>query len=258
MNATPQPRSEQAEREVLARLLPAAADPDLSPSRHLLLKEHLMKTVAEHNQPAPAKRPRSRRALALRIAIPAGLAAVGVAIASLTGHSVSASPQASPQASGPAATVGTISAVGYTLQSSKQVVTLAVVNAESKIDLAGLQHNLDRLGIRAHVYAGDPGCGNGISVVNNGPALKGLPDAPAADYKQAGLTFTDRGRSTLLEVNPEGIPAGDTLYLYFPLARTSPGNTFRDWQSGLLRGTVPTCLPAQSYTNPLAAQENQG
>ena len=254
MNATPQPRSEQAEREELARLLPAVADPDLSPSRHLLLKEHLMNTVADHNQPTPAKRPRSRRTLALRIAIPAGLAAVRVAIASLTGHSLRANPQAAGPA-GPAVTVGTISAVGYTLQSSNHLVTLTVINAENKIDLAGLQHNLDRLGVRAHVYAGDPSCNDGITAVGNAPDLKGLRNAPAADATSAGLTVTDQGKATLLEVNPDRMPAGDTLYLYFPLATTSLVNTYREWQAGLLRGTIPTCLPAQAYTNPFAAQE---
>lgn len=252
MNATPRSRCEQAEREELARLLPAAADPDLSPSRLLLLKEHLMDTVAEHHQPTPAKRPRSRRALALRIVIPAGLAAAGIAVAALTGHPVNTA----PQASGPAPT-DTITEAGYTLQSSNHIVTLAIINAEHKIDLAGLQHNLDRLGIRAHVYAGDPDCSNGIGFINNGPALKGLPDAPVSDYKYAGVTITDHGRTTLLKVNTEGIPAGDTLYFYFPLARTSPLNTYRKFQSGLLRGTIPSCLPAQTYTNPLADQEKQ-
>ena len=251
MNATPQPRSEQAEREVLARLLPAAADPDLSPSRHLLLKEHLMNTVADHHRTTPAKRPRSRRTLALRIAIPAGLAAAGIAIASLTGHPLSSS----PQASGPTVTTGTISAVGYTLQSSNHLVTLTVVNAENKIDLAGLQHNLDRLGIRAHVYAGDPGCSDGIRAVGNAPDLEGLRDAPAGDAAKSGLTFADQGQGTVMEVVPDKIPAGDTLFLYFPLAKTSPVNTYREWQAGLLRGTIPTCLPAQAYTNPFAAQE---
>jgi hypothetical protein len=27
--------------------------------------------------------------------------------------------------------------------------------------------------------------------------------------------------------------------------------------AGLLQGTAPTCLPAQTYTNPFAAQEHQ-
>jgi hypothetical protein len=254
MNATPQRRSEQAEREELARLLPAAANPDLSRSRHLLLKEHLMNTVADHNRSHPAKPSRSRRTLALRIAIPAGLAAAGIAIASLTGHPVIASPQASD----PVAAVGTISAVGYTLRSgTDHLVTLTVTNGESRIDLNGLQHNLARMGVRARVYGGDPGCRNGIRAVGNAPDLDGLPAAPAADVAKSGLTFVDQGEATVLEVVPGKIPAGDTLFLYFPLAETSPVNTFRDWESGLLRGTIPTCLPAQTYTNPFAAQEQQ-
>ncbi|WP_042408968.1 hypothetical protein [Streptacidiphilus carbonis] len=254
MNATPLSRCDQAEREELARLLPAAGDPELSPSRHLLLKEHLMNTVADHNRRIRARRPRSRRTLALRIALPAGLAAAGIAIAASAGHPAAGTPHASH---GPVTAV-TISAAGYTLQSSTDhTVTLTVVNAKNEIDLVGLQRDLDRVGAHAHVYAGDPTCNNGISVINNGPALQGLPGAPASDSTHAGLNVADEGRATVLKVTPDKIPADDTLYLYFPLARTSPADTYRDFQIGMLRGTIPTCLPAQTYTDPFAAQETK-
>lgn len=80
--------SQQLEREELTRLLPPAADPDLPPDRHHLLKEHLMATVMENSGRAT-----TRRRLVTRVGAPlalvasAAVVAVGVAVQSSAGSS---------------------------------------------------------------------------------------------------------------------------------------------------------------------------
>ncbi|MQY05179.1 CU044_5270 family protein [Actinomadura macrotermitis] len=77
MSVTPPQGPNPAERAELAGLLPAPGDPDLSGSRHRLLKEHLMLEIQE---PAPTRRPRRRLAVAA-LAVPLAAAAVAGAVA---------------------------------------------------------------------------------------------------------------------------------------------------------------------------------
>ncbi|MER5636226.1 hypothetical protein ABT095_04645 [Kitasatospora sp. NPDC002227] len=248
MTATPRPRSEEAERAELARLLPAAAAPDLSPSRHLLLKEHLMDTVTEQHTPAPARR---RRSLALKVALPA-LVAAGLAAVTLAANS---GPGGQPATAG-GARPGTISTVAYTLESTADdQVTLTVLEYAKTVDVEQLQRDLDRLGVPSRVYAGDPGCRAPEPNYpdNGGTPLEGAADTPANRVARDGWDMETAHNKTVLTVRPKAIRAGQQLFINFPLARTSPANSFRNLHAGLMTLPAPACMAGEEFVNPLAS-----
>jgi len=100
-------RDERAEREELARLLPAAAGTGLHPDRHRLLKGHVMNEIDFGTQATTGAARRSRRRLVLILA-PAAACSLALAAAlggldGLTGgggtgvpRSVATAPVASP------------------------------------------------------------------------------------------------------------------------------------------------------------------
>ncbi|MFB6892791.1 hypothetical protein ACFCX4_26160 [Kitasatospora sp. NPDC056327] len=261
MNATPEDLSQQAEREELARLLPAAAARGLSPHRHLLRKEHLMNAVLDDTRAAAA--PARRRRLALRVALPVGLAAAaaGVALTGLPGSTAGPdgpAPQiASPQTSaagaspgpGPTDSLGTVTNAAYELRSAGDgLVTLTILDATGPVDAPGLQRDLDRLGVRSRVYAGEPGC--------RAPEPKEAPvpeNAGGERLTTHGWTVETTGKRTVLSVRPHRIAADAQLYLYFPLAKSDPANGFRELEAGLMLAPAPACMPARTFTNPLAS-----
>ncbi|MFJ2577417.1 hypothetical protein [Kitasatospora aureofaciens] len=228
MNATPRPRSDQAEREKLARLLPAPAHPELPPGRHLLLKEHVMDTIT-----ADTRRTARRRTPALRVALPVGLAAAlaaGVAVTAATGRPGADVPQ------------GRITNVAYTLQSSgDDVVRLTVLEQDKPVDAAQLQRDLDHFGVHARVYAGEPGC--------RAPK-PASPDNPA-DHDR-GWDMGTEGRQTVLTIRPRTIPAGLQLFIHLPYATTDPADSWRSLAVGLMKPPAPACMPGATFTNPLA------
>ncbi|MFK0224064.1 CU044_5270 family protein [Streptomyces vinaceus] len=93
MNAFPS-RSEETEREEMARLLPGPAERDLPPGRHLRHKEILMQQIRHDQSSTPASAPvgpgrRGRRLMRPAIMIPAAaMAAAGILVTSLSlgGH----------------------------------------------------------------------------------------------------------------------------------------------------------------------------
>ncbi|MFF5337764.1 CU044_5270 family protein [Streptomyces sp. NPDC013181] len=98
---------ERAEREELARLLPAPAERDLPPGRHLHHKDTLMRLIDQDGTRAtPRPRPRLLRPAVLLPA--AGLALGGVLLTTLavTGRDHAPAPAAAPTASGAAAPRG--------------------------------------------------------------------------------------------------------------------------------------------------------
>ncbi|MDH6112098.1 hypothetical protein P3T36_004925 [Kitasatospora sp. MAP12-15] len=282
MNAAPQPRSQQAEREELARLLPAAAEPELLPHRHHLLKDHLMTAVTDNSQPKPA-----RRSLTLRLALPLGLAAAvaGVAFTALPGHPAPRSSTAThtgtatpvTPSSGAPQSLSPIVTAAYTLQSDPDLITLTIADAAGKGDLDGLQRDLDRIGVHSRVYAGDPQCPSASHTPSATPTGEGVPGPPGptpsplsssdeaalnaaaaaeaqARLAQDGWDIEDSGsRGNVLSIRPSRFPADRLLFLYFPLAKTMPSKTFSDFQAGLLTGPAPACMPAETYFNPLAS-----
>ncbi|MFE9139729.1 hypothetical protein ACFYMK_37615, partial [Streptomyces sp. NPDC007355] len=157
-------------REELSRLLPAPADPDLSPGRHRLLKEHLMNHVQEESRPA-ARRWRLATRSAVPVALAAAVAGVAVSMGQTPGNADTAVVAAGPDR---------ISNVAYTLdQEPGSAVRMSMrvqggertcVNgnctvpesgpepAKVVVDPAELQHDLDRMGVTARVYRDDPGC----------------------------------------------------------------------------------------------------
>ncbi|WP_406200275.1 hypothetical protein OH807_18990 [Kitasatospora sp. NBC_01560] len=261
MNATPGPRSQQTEREELARLLPAAADRELSPHRHLLLKELLMDTVTEKSRHTA-----KRRNLALRVALPVGLAAalVGVVLAgggsdrpvpgaaAVPGGTTPASPDA---AVSPAP--GAVANVAYTLESGgDDVVTLTILDRDKPVDVPRLQADLDRLGVRSRVYAGEPGC------TAPDPSTPAYPEAEMIKANNGSgadrLAFfgwdIDNGlQKSVLTVRPHSIPADRTLFIHLPLAKVAPASGFRSLSAGLMVGKAPACMPAEDPSNPLAS-----
>jgi hypothetical protein len=249
MNGRPDRRSQQTEQEELAGLLPPAAVPVFPRDRHLLLKEHLMDTV-DQNTP----RGTGRRNLPLRLALPVGLAAAAACLALAAGAGGTA--PASPDGHRAGTPLGDVSDAGYTLGTDHDgTVRLTILEAYKPIDVPHLQRDLDRLGVRAHVYAGEPHC--------DAPA----PVSPSYPADSAAQTATDQGRldyygwdveaarsSDVLLIQPHRIPAGLQLYVYLPYAKTDPADSWRSLEAGLMNNPAPSCMPAQTYTNPLAGQ----
>ncbi|MFI2411760.1 CU044_5270 family protein [Streptomyces sp. NPDC018947] len=96
------PRPTQAEREEMARLLPAPAERDVPGRRHQLLRNHLMREIEHSTRTATAEFPTRRRRRLTFTAIP--LAAGATALALATGGVFGQHPTAQPGsavASGP-------------------------------------------------------------------------------------------------------------------------------------------------------------
>lgn len=261
MNATPRHRSQQAEREELARLLPAAADPELTPDRHFLLKEYLMDTVTEHSRSAA-----KRRTLALRVALPIGVAAA-VAVAGFTlttgaGHSPAPAPVvAGGGASAGSQPLGNVTNAAYTLQSgSDGLVKLTILDGYKPVDATQLQRDLDRAGVRSRVYAGEPGChAPDPTMPSYAPqtVAKGNQDGGQGRLAAYGWDMEEEpgqeGGRMVLTIRPSAIPANLQLFIYLPLAKTDPAHSSRELQANLMQSPAPDCMPAQTYVNPLAS-----
>ncbi|GAA1397498.1 hypothetical protein GCM10009639_34940 [Kitasatospora putterlickiae] len=242
MNATPEDLSRQAEREELARLLPAAAARGLSPHRHLLRKEHLLNAITEEQRPATAPR---RPRLARRLALPFGLAvaAAGIALVALPGG----------QDGGPAGSTGSlgrITNVNYALEhTDDDVVTLTVQDSSKPVDTAQLQRDLDSLGVNSRVYVGDPNCQAAPPTPAPGP-----DDAANKDWLESrgwtmeGVVGTNR---TVLSVRPDRIAAGTQLFLFFSHAPSGPAGELT-MIAGLLVTPAPACMPVTAYQVPPA------
>ncbi|MEV7938282.1 hypothetical protein AB0O82_19345 [Kitasatospora sp. NPDC088264] len=246
MNATPRDRSEQTEREELVRLLPAPAAPELPPGRHLLLKEHLMDTVTDNS-----RRTARRRSLALRLALPAGLAAalVGALLATGPGrpapdarHQDAQHQDAQHPADGTGHALGRVDNAAYTLEGGDDLVKLTILEQYKPVDPDQLQRDLDRFGIPARVYAGQPGC------------RASEPETPDNQEGQDSWDMHTEGAGPLvLTVRPRAVPAGLKLFIYLPFAGTDPAHSSREMHTGLMRSPGPACMPSKVYFNPLAS-----
>ncbi|WP_031069981.1 hypothetical protein [Streptomyces sp. NRRL WC-3742] len=228
-------REELAVREELARLLPAPAAPELSASRQLLLKEHLMDSITE----APSRRP-ARRRFALAIALPVALAAAvaGVLLVGGSGDNGD-SGEAGGRGAGPRI-LGSVTNVAYTLESTTDTVRLIILENNKPVDTDQLQRDLDKFGIRARVYAGEPGCRA------KGPKI-------ATHDNDDGWHMEMVKDKMILTARPDAIPAGEKLFIYLPLAKSSPENGFRELESGLMKSPGPACMPSREFVNPLAS-----
>ncbi|MFJ8043713.1 hypothetical protein ACIRBX_24755 [Kitasatospora sp. NPDC096147] len=243
MNATPQ--HQQADREELARLLPAAGDPALSRYRRVQLKENLMDTLTEDLRPAAG-----RRNPKLRVLLPLALAAAvaGVALTTAPGRDATPSPGGR--------SFGSIVNAAYTLeQSGDDLIELTILEDAKPGDPAQLQRDLDRVGVRSRVYAGEPGCDAPL------PALPTFAPETSAKAEQDWLAaygwdirpaMTPAGHREVLAIRPGVIRADLTLYIYLPLAKTNPQEGFRHLEAGLMQSPAPDCMPTQSTTRPPA------
>ncbi|MFB7473549.1 hypothetical protein [Kitasatospora sp. NPDC056184] len=253
MNATPEDLSQRAEREELARLLPAAAARGLSPHRHLLRKEHLMDALTEDSRPAPAVR--RHRGLALRLALPVGLsvAVAGLALTSLPGDpagrngsalspATSASTSASTSAATSPGSPDRITNAAYELVHTDDRVTLTVLDGTKPVDTEQLQRDLDRLGVPTRVYGGQPGCGTFRSMV--APVPKDATGKGSAS--SAFIDASAHGGRTVFSIRPGSINAGEELILYLPVARPGTPGGLDGLEAGVLFGATPSCAPTTS------------
>ncbi|MFF2658581.1 hypothetical protein ACFVUH_14565 [Kitasatospora sp. NPDC058032] len=247
MNATPEGLSQQAEREELARLLPAAAARGLSPHRHLLRKEHLMNALTKDALPAPAVR---RRGLALRLALPVGLAvaAAGIALTSLPGDPAgrgrSAAAPAVPATTSPAASPSPLERITnatYELAKTDDRITIVVLDSTTPVDTGRLKRDLDRLGIRTRVFGDEPGCGSLESMVTPVPkdAAGKNPVSPVF------IEASTRDGRTVYSIDRSKLDAGGELLLHFPAAQPGPGGDFGGLEAGVLFGAAG-CAPSVS------------
>ncbi|MCX5233206.1 hypothetical protein [Streptomyces sp. NBC_00233] len=231
-------------REELSRLLPAPADPDLSPGRHRLLKEHLMNHVQEESRLA-ARRWRLATRFAAPVALAAAVASAAVSIGQTSGNADTAVVAAGPER---------IANVAYTLdQEPDSVVKMSMrveggemncVNGNCTVpesgpeptkvvaDPAELQHDLDRMGVNARVYRDDPGCT--VDQRN----LKRDHDA-----NRAAVGKIEREGDRLVTViHRDKIPDGSTLVVVLP----SPnGKDLALFGLDVLKGELPSCYHAQ-------------
>ncbi|MGI5380749.1 hypothetical protein ACQEV2_42535 [Streptomyces sp. CA-251387] len=252
-------RPEPAEREEMARLLPVPAERDLPAGRHQLFKDYLMNEIHHDAAPDAAATARPRRRLAfLAIPLVTAAAAGTVFTALATGHPTTPAKANQHDTSGHPLK---ITAAAYTLQQEDHgLVKLAVTDPAGKLDLPGLQHDLDRLGVPARVYAGDPSCPN--PQADPSPSQTSAPDpTPSASQPAAssapGRPTTGRpaviGDSWTVEmkhgkpvlyIRPDKIPTGQQIMVGFPLAHTDPAHALSVIMGGMIDGTPPACIPA--------------
>ncbi|MFE2915556.1 hypothetical protein [Kitasatospora indigofera] len=223
-------RDQDDDLQTLRRMLRVPAERDFPAGRRHQREEHLMTSWL-----TMSRRGDKRRNLGVRIALPAGLAAAaaGVALTAL-----------------PAQT-----AAAYTLQTAHDgTVKLTIVNPAGKIDLGGLQEDLDRLGVRSRIYAGDPDCRAALPgradpspSTSAGTAAEASPSASASPSTEAGYEGwridSEHGK-LVLSVSPSKMPADKQLQIVFPLAKTDPAHASAVLTGGLVDGPGPDCMPA--------------
>ncbi|MCH0566475.1 MULTISPECIES: hypothetical protein [unclassified Streptomyces] len=188
--------------------------------------------TAPGDAPTPAPRPRPwamRHRLSLAIA---GLAAVGAGITTVAvHHPTTPARTAQKDAVRPPQKITT---AAYTLQREDDGrVRVAISDPAGKLlDIGRLQRDLNRLGVPAVVYAGDPECTD-------------MPTSPGDDSSNKiwHIELT-KGGKPVLSVRPDRIPAGQHLLVAFPLLRTDPAHAAYAITAGRIDGTAPACVPA--------------
>ncbi|MBO4259964.1 hypothetical protein [Streptomyces griseorubiginosus] len=181
---------------------------------------------------AVAPVPVRRRPWVVRHRLPLALAGVAAAGAAVT--TVAVDRPATPARATPVQQPQRITTAAYTLQREADGrVRLAISGPDGRLlDTARLQRDLNRLGVPAVVYAGDPAC-------TATPTSSG-DDAPSATWR----IELAKGGKPVLTVRPDRIAAGQHLLVAFPLVRTDPGRAAYVITAGRIDGTPPTCVPA--------------
>jgi hypothetical protein len=149
-------RREPLDPAELARLLPAPGAPALAPDRHLLLEEHVMHQIKQHDTaaaPAAATPSRSRRRLAVRLAGSVAVAAATAGAFLALNPSTTAVAGHTPAATGTTASSPDlqISTVAYTLKKEAGGDVQVTVHRNAAVDPAQLQKDLARVGITSTV-----------------------------------------------------------------------------------------------------------
>ncbi|MCX5233093.1 hypothetical protein [Streptomyces sp. NBC_00233] len=254
-------RDQDDDLQTLRRMLPVPAERDFPAGRRHQREEHLMNSLLN-----PAPRPDRRKRLALRVALPVGLAAsaTGVVVTALSGGPVN-----QPQASSPSSTVtgapstspqslGRITTAAYTVQrEDNDIVKLTITDRAGKPDLTKLQDDLDRLGVPSRVFAGDPECHpkpqpepsqspgatpSGSPQPDDSPRQHSADDRPILEHQTWTISMEDG--KPVLYVRPSHVPAGQKIMIGFPLAATDPANALSVIMGDMIEGNAPYCLPA--------------
>ncbi|WP_369275952.1 hypothetical protein AB5J55_43900 [Streptomyces sp. R11] len=252
-------RDQGDDLQALRRMLPVPAERDFPAGRLDQREEHLMNSLL-----TSSSRPDRRRRLALRVAVPVGLAAAaaGVAITVLPGG-----PASQPQAAAPSSAVtetparpsrspSRITTASYTVErKDNSIVTLTVTDPTGKLDPTRLQKDLDRMGVPSRVLAGDPNCRTQPRPEENPsttPSGFRQSDAPLRQ-RSAGETPLAEGQvmavamkhgKTVLYVRPRAIPAGQEIMVGFPYAHTDPAMALAVVRGSVIDDNAPYCLPA--------------
>ncbi|MCH5672004.1 hypothetical protein [Streptomyces gilvus] len=176
--------------------------------------------------------PVRRRTWVARHRLPLALA--GVAAAGATLVTVAVDRPATPTRATREQQPQRITTVAYTLQrEAGGRVRLAISGPDGRLlDTARLQRDLNRLGVPAVVYAGDPAC-------TAAPTSSG-DDAPSSTWR----IELAKGGKPVLSVRPDRIAAGQHLLVAFPLLRTDPDRAAYVITAGRTDGTPPACVPA--------------
>ncbi|MFD0568365.1 hypothetical protein ACFQ0T_02585 [Kitasatospora gansuensis] len=237
MSTHPRHRSEQVEREELARLLPAADAPEPDGHRHFLLKEHLMDTVTENS-----RRTTRRRSLTLRLALPVGVAAalVGAVLVNGADHPAPApgpavAAAARPRASRPArcpsrsATWPTASRPPAPTSSSSpcSIRTGPSTRPNSSATWTG----------SAPAPGSTPASPAAPRPSAPGPSYPEGPEIAANNGTNAdrlaffGWDIDTTFPKAVLTVRPSAIPAGFQVYVHLPLAKTTPTTHAQEFEA---------------------------
>jgi hypothetical protein len=215
-----------------------------------------------------AKATRSKRLMVLW-PIPVGLAAAAAiaATALLGGTAPPAHNGGTSTATGKPGSVDTSSQTAeprlrivgayYTLQRSADgLVKLQITDPAGKLDLAGLQEDLDKAGVPSRVLAGDPGCRpmpmpTATPTSSNGGtatprASQSAPSRSADDMLVDGQVFgiSMEDGKPILAVRPRKIPPGQEIVVGFPHAATDPVDALSVIRGALIASDASYCVPA--------------
>lgn len=214
-----------AEREELARILPAPADQDLPAGRRPVLKEHLMHEI---EQTTVASAPRRRRRLTA-IAVP-----VAIAAAVATGFTVLGSNGAKPVQAVGGSSQKIVNA-NYTIEKEHDgwVKVEVKVKPGVQLDQDVVRADFESMGIpSAGIFVADPQCTDPRASQHQGSSTRILETVARPDS-------TGEHGSMVWNIKPSAIPAG--YYLEVVLghvgAATDPVNVVVDAH----QGTPPPC-----------------
>lgn len=226
-----------AEREELARMLPAPADRDLPAGRRPVLKEHLMQEIEQQTPPgsAPAPARRGRRRLTA-IAVPVAIAAATGAAFTVLGGGDAKPAQAGGSSAGGSTTK--IVNANYSLEKDSDGWVVVQVKITSKLDQARIRADFERVGIASSwIFVARDDCDAVHPPVGHRKAVKF--DTFFRDDPSVNGSFVWR-------VKPSAIPAGYSIGVTLREVPRNSGPITGVAVMGVEQGAAPACMPTHS------------